>query len=326
MEAQVYVAGAGDVGLRLDRFLAQHMPQISRARVQELIEAGVVSVGDGLVRASYRMKGGERVEVSGETQRPQIKAEAEAIELDVVLDDPDFAVVNKASGMTVHAGAGDLSRNRGTLVNAMLHRFQTLSNSGDELRPGIVHRLDRDTSGLVIVAKTDFAHRRLAEQFQTREVRKTYVALVHGVMKPKSGTMRLAITRDPIHRKRMRAVREESARARAAVTHFEEVESISGAYGRFTLLQVRIETGRTHQIRAHMAALRHPVVGDALYGAAAVLRSSNAELPELSLGRNFLHAAELDFKHPQSGEPVHCHAPLPGQLQDFLHQLRQGSI
>lgn len=310
-----FQAERGDAGRRLDQFLAMQMEEVSRSRVQELIEAGDVLVDGNTARAKMRLRGTEAVSVSGETQRPAIKAEAEALAIEVVREDAEFAVVNKPAGMMVHAGAGDVSKSRGTLVNAMLHRFQTLSGSaGDPLRPGIVHRLDRDSSGLVIVAKTDFAHRKLAEQFQQRTVEKKYIALVHGILKDEQGTVDRAIARDRVRRTRMTAKRTAEAEgARRAVSHYRVMERLQTEYGAFTLVEVKIETGRTHQIRVHMAALHHPVVGDTVYGAAK----------ELTLGRNFLHAAELAFDHPRSGAREQLKAPLPPELEEFLARLRK---
>ena len=327
VDEKVYVAGDAHAGQRLDQFLAQQMTELSRARIQELIAGGSVSIGDSAPKPSYRMRAGEQVHVASAEPRPAIKSEPEEIDIEVVLDDPDFAVVNKPAGMTVHAGAGDLERNRGTLVNAMLHRFQKLSAGGDELRPGIVHRLDRETSGLVIIAKTDLAHARLAAQFQKREVQKRYVALVHGTLNPASGTVKYAIDRDPIHRKKMRALRDAARPGgRAAVSHYETVENIAGPYGAFTLAHVRIETGRTHQIRVHMAALRHAVVGDRLYGGASVLTRLRGDGAPVEVHRNFLHAEELMFAHPRSGETVRCFAPLPEELCAILRRVRGESV
>lgn len=295
--------------------------------MQELIDAGSVRIDGKTQKASYRMRGDESVEMAGESKRPPIKAEPEAIEVEVVLDDPEFAVVNKPAGMSVHAGAGDLSRSRGTLVNAMLYRFQTLSPSTDELRPGIVHRLDRETSGLVIIAKTDYAHRKLAEQFQQRTVKKVYLALVHGSMPASTGTVNYPIERDPVHRTRMRALRQaEPERGRHATSHYKVIEQIESQYGVFSLLEVRIETGRTHQIRVHLSALRHPVVGDSLYGAPTRIRPLNGAGESLSLDRNFLHATRLGFNHPRTGQTLELSAPMPEKLQSFLNQLRLPSV
>jgi 23S rRNA pseudouridine1911/1915/1917 synthase len=224
--------------------------------------------------------------------------------------------------MTVHAGAGSLEDNRGTLVNALLFHFgQKLSTSGGELRPGIVHRLDKQTSGLIVVAKNDIAHRKLAESFASRDLRKVYIALVHGNLKSDEGTVDLPVSRDIVRRTRMTTRR---AGGRQAISNWRVIERIDGAHGKFTLLEVHIETGRTHQIRVHMQSLGHPIVGDTLYGAphhiALITRSSADE--SLTLQRNFLHAAELDLTHPRTGKPLEFRSPLPAELASLLDQLR----
>jgi 23S rRNA pseudouridine1911/1915/1917 synthase len=220
--------------------------------------------------------------------------------------------------MMVHAGAGatDADRNRGTLVNALLHRFGPLSQVGGELRPGIVHRLDKETSGLIVVAKNDAAHRKLAAQFAARRVKKTYLALVHGWTKNDKGTIATAISRDAIRRTRMTTRRSGG---REAVTHYAVQRRLQSDYGKFTLLDVRIDTGRTHQIRVHMASLGHPIVGDALYGAPREVSSKSGT--RLFLARNFLHAAELQFTHPATGLALSFASPIPELLSQFLKKL-----
>jgi 23S rRNA pseudouridine1911/1915/1917 synthase len=188
-----------------------------------------------------------------------------------------------------------------------------------------VHRLDRDTSGLVIIAKTDFAHRRLAEQFAQRTVKKTYIALVHGTLKDDQGTVNYPIERDPVHRKRMRALRSGRG-GRSAITHFRVLERVHSAYGGFTQLEVKIETGRTHQIRVHLAALHHPVVGDKLYGRGTEIPREKGRGEALALGRNFLHAAELEFEHPRTGARIRLHADLPEELTRLLARIRADQV
>jgi 23S rRNA pseudouridine1911/1915/1917 synthase len=311
-------ATAQDTGKRLDQFLAAHLPETSRARVQQLITQQLVLVNDAIARASLRLRGDERIAVLGPASRPALRAIAEDIPLDIVFEDADLAVVNKPAGMTVHAGAGatDDERNRGTLVNALLHHFGQLSSVGGELRPGIVHRLDKATSGLLVVAKSDEAHRRLASQFVRRQVTKEYIALVHGWLKQDRGTVSSSISRDRVRRTRMTTLRSGG---REAITHYTVVRRLDSQYGKFTLLEVQIDTGRTHQIRVHLASLRHPVVGDTLYGAPREVSSKQAD--RLSLPRNFLHAAALQFQHPRAGELLSFVAPLPAELESFLQTL-----
>ncbi len=333
-EARIFEAPAAARGQRLDQFLAARLEGVSRSRVQLLIDQGGVLVDGAPEKASLRLRGGERVAVTGDPHPAPIKAEPEAIPLDVVYEDADLAVVNKPAGMMVHAGSGqsDDARSKGTLVNALLYRFRTLSSAGGELRPGIVHRLDKETSGLIVVAKNDRAHAALGAMFAGRRVKKTYIALVEGDVKRDRDTIHAAVSRDPVRRTRMTTQPNENARS--AVSHYEVVRRIATRFGRFSLLRVQIETGRTHQIRVHMASIGHPVVGDTLYGGAGQLTDQealkavpsraarrNTEPERLKLGRNFLHAARLEFAHPLTGKPVELEAPLPGELERFLSRL-----
>ncbi len=330
-------------GQRLDQFLTAQIPDTSRARVQMLLEEEKALVNGAKSKPSHKLRGGETITILGGPAPPPLRAIAEDIPLDIIYEDDDFAVINKPAGMMVHAGAGatDDDRNRGTLVNALLHRFAQLSEVGGETRPGIVHRLDKETSGLILVARNDVAHRNLAKQFSGREVKKRYVALVHGWPERPRGTINAEISRDAIRRIRMTT---RGSGGRTAVTHYEVRERIDSPYGKFALIDVRIETGRTHQIRVHMASIGHPVVGDTLYGAAGVLRSSaaprkgsrkrnaaereaEADAPEsqpgaLRLNRNFLHAAAVELSHPRTGQTLSFTAPLPGELSGFLQKLR----
>ena len=320
-------------GQRLDRFLATMLADVSRSRVQMLIDQGDVRVNGAVVKPSAKLRGGERIEVAGEPHPAPLKAEPEAIPLDVVYEDADLAVIDKPAGMMVHAGSGrsDDARSRGTLVNALLYRFNKLSATGGELRPGIVHRLDKETSGLIVVAKNDRAHAALGEMFSSRRIKKTYVALVEGRLERDQGTITAAVSRDRVRRTRMTTRPNENARS--AVSHYEVARRLETRFGPFTLVRVRIETGRTHQIRVHMASIGHPVVGDTLYGAAGQLvektpaqsgmaagrRGSDGE--KLRLGRNFLHAARLEFAHPVTGKAIELEAPLSEELAAFLDQL-----
>ena len=326
------MAGVEDAGKRLDQFLTARLNGVSRARVQELINGEKILVNDLPAKASFKLRGGERIEIFGEAHRPALKAVAENVPLDIIYEDDDLAVINKPAGMMVHAGAGasDDSRNRGTLVNALLHHFGGLSGLGGELRPGIVHRLDKETSGLIVVAKNDEAHRRLAAQFAARKIKKKYVALVHGWVKNDSGTIYASISRDRLRRTRMTT---RVAGGREAITHYRVGRRLDTRFGKFTLLEVKIDTGRTHQIRVHMASIGHPVVGDATYGAPKEVREgSNSSSSRkkrqkdgatttLSLSRNFLHAAELEFTHPRTGKRLALKADLPKELPEFLAQM-----
>ncbi len=301
-----------EAGERLDRVVTAHCPDLSRTRVQELIEAGLILLEGRAAKGSHRLHGGERVDVEVQP-RPPVRAQAESIPLDIVYEDEDVVAVNKPAGMIVHAGAGNP---RGTLVNALLGRGQTLSQAGGILRPGIVHRLDKDTSGVILVAKNDAAHAKLGEAFRQRSVKKTYIALVEGLLKEQSGRIELAIGRDPKRRVRMTARRSAVlANAREARTDWRVLTRIDTT----TLVEVQLHTGRTHQIRVHFAALRHPVVGDALYGAATQLQVGKITLD--GLGRNFLHAAKLGFTQPRTGAWIELRAPLPSQLRAFLEAL-----
>jgi 23S rRNA pseudouridine1911/1915/1917 synthase len=344
---QNLVATADDAGTRLDQFLVSRIDDVSRARVQQLIEEGKIVVNGKTAKPSLRLKGSETITLLGPVELPPLKAFAEDIPLDVVYEDKDLAVINKPAGMTVHAvpGGSDNPRNRGTLVNALLHRFAKLSGGTDELRPGIVHRLDKETSGILVVAKNDSTHRKLARLFAERQVDKRYIALVHGWPKAESGTIDAAIGRDRANRARM-SISGDSARD--AVSHYKVLERIDSRFGRFALVEVKIATGRTHQIRVHMASLGHPVVGDTLYGAPAVLsphtrdrqrfghaistraeakraelkKKKGADTSVLQLDRNFLHAASIRLAHPRTGRELALNVALPEELSGFLEKLR----
>lgn len=303
---------AEDAGQRLDRYLASQLPQLSRTRVQELIEQGRVRVagGDlrGELRASHKISEGESVQVEV-IERPALVAVPEEIPIEFLHEDEDFVVVNKRAGMIVHAGAG---QTHGTLVNALLHRLGTLSETGDAARPGIVHRLDRGTSGVLIVARNDQAHRALADQFEQREVEKYYLALVHGRIAENSGSITLPISRDLERRTRMTTRRREGREARTDWRVLLRLDE-------YTLVETRLHTGRTHQIRVHFASLGHPVVGDAVYGAPREPRAGGRAMG--SLGRTFLHAARIVFAHPETGERIEVKAPLATELREYLDRL-----
>ncbi|HWR17000.1 MAG TPA: RluA family pseudouridine synthase [Terriglobales bacterium] len=312
-------ATSEDAGKRLDQFLVAKIPDISRARAQQLIEQKKVLVNDKASKAASKLHGGEIILVTGPAQVEPLRAVAENIPLDIVFEDKDVAVVNKPAGMMVHAGAGatEDDRNRGTLVNALLHRFGGLSEVGGELRPGIVHRLDRNTSGLIVIAKNDAAHRKLAAQFSSREVSKVYVALAHGFFKQKKGTVNAPISRDFVRRTRMTV---KGSGGRTAVSHYTVMREIDSRFGKFSLVEVKIETGRTHQIRVHLSSLGHPIVGDTLYGAPEEIRGPKGIEP-LCLKRQFLHAAKLEFRQPRTGKVMRFEAELPGELTEFLTKI-----
>ena len=327
MPPTAYNVPAEAAGKRLDAWLTAHLERVSRARVQLLLSESKVLVNGAPAKPSFKLRGGETVEILGEPAPPPLHATPEAIPLDIIYEDNDLSVINKPAGMMVHAGSGatDDARNRGTLVNALLSHYAELSHSSDPVRPGIVHRLDKQTSGLIIVARNDAAHLKLSEMFSRRQVRKTYIALVHGAIKQDQGTINTPISRDLMRRTRMTTKRE--AGARAAVSHYTVLERIDSLFGKFTLVSVRIETGRTHQIRVHLASIGHPVVGDTLYGAPAKIaaagpRKKSDPAPEtITLRRNFLHAAELEFAHPITGKHLALRAPLPGELNAFQKKL-----
>jgi 23S rRNA pseudouridine1911/1915/1917 synthase len=281
---------------------------LSRTRIQELVRQGNVHVDGQIAKASHRVAAGESIEIAV-LPRPALVAAPEDLPLELLLLDDDFVIVNKPAGMVVHASAGHA---RGTLVNALLHRLGKLSGSGGALRPGIVHRLDRETSGAMIVARNDAAHENLSEQFRSRNVRKIYLALVHGKMPRDSGSVTLPISRDPHRRTRMTARGKTGRHAR---TDWRVIARLDHS----TLVEAVLHTGRTHQIRAHFAAIGHPVVGDTLYGAPRNLRAGTRNLPLLE--RNFLHAARIGFSHPSTSAWVEVHAPLPRDLRVYFEQI-----
>jgi 23S rRNA pseudouridine1911/1915/1917 synthase len=298
-------------GERLDAFLASHIEGWSRARLQRLIEEADVLVNGLTVKSSYKIHAGDEIEVEL-TPPPSTLFSPEDIPLDVVYEDDDLIVVNKRAGMVVHPAAGASS---GTLANALAFHFQKLSTLGGVARPGIVHRLDKGTSGLMVVAKTESAHENLADQFRAREVFKSYVALVHGQVEKKTDQIDQPISRDPRNRTRMAVVHG----GRPALSIYR----VRKRFERFTLLNVELKTGRTHQIRVHLAWIKHPVVGDEAYGGGRdktvpdhKLRSEIAKI-----GRQFLHAEQLGFRHPRTGAELRFTAPLPPELQALLDAL-----
>lgn len=288
-------------GERVDVFLARSCPELSRSAIQRLLEQGAVTADGRPVRKNAKTEAGATYELTVPELRP-VPITAQDIPLDVVFEDDDVLVVNKPKGLVVHPAAG---HEDGTLVNALLHHCgDSLSGVGGEKRPGIVHRIDMDTSGLLIVAKNDFAHRALSDQLKDHTLRRTYECIVRGGFSSDSGTVNAPIGRHPVDRKRM-AVTEKNSRE--AITHWEVI----ARYGQYTHLRCRLETGRTHQIRVHMAYIRHPIAGDPLYG---------VKKPELGLTSQCLHARELTFLHPRTGESMTVSCPLP---EEFVRALRR---
>ena len=293
-----------DSGKRLDRFLQERLGEFSRSRLQEWIKSGRVQVNGSAGKPSYAMRAGDAVEVEPAAP-PPLHAVPEDIPLHVLYEDPDLVAIDKPAGMVVHAGAGIHS---GTLVNALLHRFGALSEAGGPLRPGIVHRLDRFTSGVLLVAKNDHAHQALSRQFSGREIEKVYLALVHGAIQRETGRIDRSIARDPVRRVRMTTRLSEG---RSAWTEYRVLHRFRG----FTFLEVRIGTGRTHQIRVHLSSLGHPVAGDALYGAPGAIPG----MPPL--GRYFLHAHRIRFAQPSTGEKIEIVSPLAPELEQWMNRL-----
>ncbi len=309
MTPYTFEIGPDHEGLRLDKFLANELPNHSRAQVQRLIDDGRVSMPRvATPKANTAVRPGDVVTVQVPAPAPST-LEPEDLPLPILHDDADVVVVNKPAGLVVHPGAGHPT---GTLVHALLHHVQDLSGIGGETRPGIVHRLDKGTSGVMVVAKNDTAHQELARQFHDREVEKEYVALVWGTVHNRK-RIDLPIGRDPVHREK---ISTRARRARAAVTRVTWAKALPG----LTLIRVAIATGRTHQIRVHLSAIGHPIVGDALYGGVHK-RVANDVRAVQRLTRPFLHAERLAFTHPRTGERLTFEAPLPEDLESVLRDI-----
>jgi 23S rRNA pseudouridine1911/1915/1917 synthase len=299
---QILSVQATEAGQRLDRYLAGPLASLSRTQIQQLIDSGVIQVNGRSSKAGYAVRAGDEIliELSAASgQEQQVKPQA--LPLDIVYEDNDLLIINKAPGMVVHPAPGHYED---TLVNALLAYYPELQAFDADHRLGIVHRLDRDTSGLLIVAKNARAQVALVEQMQRHEVVKRYLALVEGIVSLDQGSIDAPIGRDPRHRQQMAITTLGSREAR---THFRVLER----FARHTLLLLQLETGRTHQIRVHLKAIGHPVVGDATYGSGSVIRGSH-------LQRQFLHAYQLQFAHPITGKPLEFEAPLPDDLQTVL--------
>jgi 23S rRNA pseudouridine1911/1915/1917 synthase len=295
-QKKTFKAGAGDV--RLDRFLVTSLTDLTRSYIQKLIKSGQVSVNGHLASPAYRLRVGDIVDVSI-PPAPASRLEPEDIDLDIVYQDNEIAVINKPAGLTVYPAPGHAGH---TLVNALLKRFPDLGCFGDTSRPGIVHRLDKDTSGLIVIARNEAARLDLVDQFKSRSVKKTYLVLVQGKLQPERGAIEAPIGRNPADRKKMAVV----SGGRAARTDY----SVLRYFKSCTLAEIRIQTGRTHQIRVHMSAIGHPVVGDKKYGRSPI-----------PAPRQFLHASSLEFRLPGSGRSVSFSRPLPPDLELVLASL-----
>jgi len=304
--------GAAEAGRRLDVWLAARLPELSRTRIKALVESGHVSVNGVTRKAAHRLRDGETVEVVVPPE-PKEEMAAEAVPLTVIFEDADVLVVDKPAGMVTHPGAG---RSEGTLAAAALAHAPEIGGVGGPRRPGIVHRLDKGTSGLIVLAKNRRAYDSLTAQLQRRTMSRRYLALAHGAMTQRDGTVDAPIGRDPRSRVRMAVAR--AGTGRRAVTRFRTLERFAG----YTYLECRLETGRTHQIRVHLASLGHPLVGDATYGAGRARRLDTlpADLVE-ALDGVALHAAGLCFLHPSTGEPVDLSSPLPNRIGRLLSHL-----
>lgn len=312
---ELITVGEENVGQRLDAFLAAAIPELTRAAVQRLIEGGQVLLNGATAKASLKLRLADQVTVAIPPPEPTA-ALAEDIPLEILYEDADLVVINKPAGMVVHPGAGN---SEGTLVNALLGHCSDLSGIGGELRPGIVHRIDKDTSGILVVAKSDAAHQGLSNQFSEHTVKRIYLALVFGSMKTDTGRIEGVIGRHPVDRKKMSGTARHGKRA---VTHWR----VQGRYPGVCLLRLRLETGRTHQIRVHLSESGHPLLGDSVYGGSG--RLANIKDPVLrnlikGLGRQALHAKTLGFIHPLSGAYLEFDSELPPDMQAVLDYLER---
>jgi 23S rRNA pseudouridine1911/1915/1917 synthase len=297
-----------DRGLRLDVFLVRRLKDLTRSQIQMLNRSGAIQIEGRQDKAGYRIRGGETIEVNLEALQP-VPLTPEQIPLQIYFEDQDLAVIEKPAGIVVHPGSGT---KKGTVVHGLLFHFQNLSTAGGGGRPGIVHRLDKNTSGLLIVAKNNVAHARLSKAFQDRDIEKTYIALAHGKLPRVMGTIELSVGRHPTLRTKMAAGK---TRGRSAHTEYRVLEHFRG----FSLLEIRIKTGRTHQIRVHLSAIGHPVVGDNVYGE----RSYKEFVKKFDdFHRFFLHASSLRFTHPTTGVAMEFHSDLPPELQKLLRSIK----
>ncbi len=297
-----YIAQEENSNIRLDKAISEKNSELSRVAIQRMIEEGKILVNDKKVKASYKVQKGDKISI-GEEEIKEAKLEAEDIPLDIIYEDKDIIVVNKQKGLVVHPGNGNWD---GTLVNAIMAHCKDLSGIGGEIRPGIVHRIDKDTSGLLIIAKNDKAHINVSEQIKNHQVKKTYIALVRGTFKENEATINMPIARSTKDRTKMAVNRN----GKEAITHFKVLERFSDC----TLLEVNIETGRTHQIRVHMAEIGRPLIGDTVY--------SNGK-NRFNVQGQMLHSYKLEFKHPSTGKTMSLTAPLPEYFENILQELRK---
>jgi 23S rRNA pseudouridine1911/1915/1917 synthase len=305
---------AEDAGTRLDKYLAVRLTDLSRTQIQRLVQEGRATAASGPLSASYRVREGETIGLCVPPPRPSDLA-AEPLTLNILYEDDDLLVIDKPAGLVVHPAPGHRS---GTLVNALLHHCRSLSGIGGEERPGIIHRLDKDTSGLLVVAKHDRSHRHLAAQLKTRKLQRRYQALVHGAMPAQEGTINAPVGRHPTQRKKMAVV---ARGGRAARTHYRVLES----WGALSLLELVLETGRTHQIRVHLASLGHAVLGDAAYGPGARRWPGKPALEQAmrTFPRQALHAAQVRFRHPTHRGCMTFSSPIPTDMAALVAQLRR---
>lgn len=301
------IAEIGTEKIRLDRYLAKQEIELSRTMIQKLLEDEKVMVNGKREKASYKVQQGDNIQIEIEEPK-EVKIEAQEIPFEVIYEDDAILVVNKPKGLVVHPGTGNLE---GTLVNAiMAHCKDNLSGIGGELRPGIVHRLDKDTSGLLIIAKKDKAHIAMSEQIKNREVKKTYIALVRGTIAENEATIHMPIGRSNKDRKKMAVTKN----GKEAITHFKVLNRYTTSKASYTLLELKIDTGRTHQIRVHMAQIGHPVIGDMVY--------SNGR-NEFGIEGQCLHAKKLEFKHPITGKEMQLEAELPEYFANVIQKLEE---
>ena len=309
-----FIVRNSDNGERLDTFLTKQNVRFSRSQIRRLIDSQSVHVNDSCPKAGYRIKKGDSIKLSVPDPAPSI-ARPENIPLDIIFEDSSILLVNKPPGLVVHPSSGNYS---GTLVNALLYHTQDLSGIGGVIRPGIVHRLDKNTSGIIVVAKNDFAHRSLIRQFKEHSIEKKYIGLVYGIFKDKEGVIEYPIGRHLTDRKRMSTTTKKGKEATTYWKVIDEFEEIS-------LLEMRIKTGRTHQIRVHMAEIKHPIIGDPVYcSRKRLLALRNKDLKDIlqDLKRQALHAHVLGFSHPGTGEYMRSTAPIAEDLEEILSALR----